>query len=88
MGFNFKIVGDRLYLSCLCDGTLWFLQCMYRLLVENGFTDIGYSDEYLEDGDPRIPKDKPWCRSRFECYGVFPEGREQCDVMRDLGVNE
>ena len=73
MKYRYKIKDNRFYLYCICDSTLVFLGIMQEVLKANGFTDIKSSGHELEDGDERIPKDKPWCSYEFECSGVFPD---------------
>ena len=60
----------RVYLSCLCDGTLLFLWEMQDI-VENylNCTDINLATEIIDDG---IPEDKPWCRCRYIVSGILP----------------
>ena len=72
MTYRYEIKDNRLYLYCVCDSTLMFLGIMQETLNQNGFTDIKSGGCSLEEGDERIPKDKPWCSYEFECSGVFP----------------
>lgn len=78
IGYRYKIEDNRLYLYCVCDSTLFFLNCMKTLLENNGFTDIKCGGHRLEKGDKKIPEDKPFCDFEFECSGIFPN-----DEMRN-----
>jgi len=71
-GYKYEIKDNRLYLYCVCDGTLLFLRQMYKLLEVYGFTDIECDGHILVECDEKIPKDKPWCNYEFICSGSFP----------------
>lgn len=72
MNYRYEIKYDRLYLYCVCDSTLFFLNCMKTLLENNGFTDIKCGGHRLENDNKKIPEDKPFCDFEFECSGKFP----------------
>lgn len=61
----------RLYLECLCDGTLVFQIDLIAFLKSIGCTDIKIDGH---DASERAPQDKPWCSWLYEASGVLPEG--------------
>jgi hypothetical protein len=70
-GYKYEIKDNKLYLYCICDGTLSFLNQMYTLLAVYGFTDIECDGHMLVEGDKKIPEDRPWCDYEFICSGIF-----------------
>ena len=59
----------RLCLSCVCDGTLLFMNKMIEFLTQIGATDITYHSEYLgKSPDP----ERPWLTCRFCASGRLP----------------
>lgn len=62
---------NRLYLSCLCDGTANFLMSMVNVLEALGCTDITTSHDIVTDG---VSEDKPWCNCLFNANGLLPKG--------------
>lgn len=61
---------NRVYLSCLCDGTFLFLWEMLNVIEHHlNCTDIKSSTEIIND---RIPSDKPWCRCLYTVSGILP----------------
>ena len=62
-----RIEGGRLYLSCVCDGTFFFLGELKRHLQAFGCTDIQGFTETVKDADP------PWMNCRFVAHGKVPD---------------
>lgn len=62
-----RIEDGRLYLSCVCDGTLFFLDELKRYLQAFGCTDIQGHMEIVKDADP------PWMNCRFVAHGKVPD---------------
>ena len=66
-----RIEDGRLYLSCVCDGTLFFLDELKRYLQAFGCTDIQGHMEIVKDADP------PWMDCRFVAHGKMPDERPE-----------
>lgn len=66
-----RIEDGRLYLSCVCDGTLFFLDELKRYLQAFGCTDIQGHMEIVKDADP------PWMNCRFVAHGKVPDERPE-----------
>lgn len=66
-----RVEGGRLYLSCVCDGTLFFLDELKRYLQAVGCTDIQGYMEIVKDADP------PWMNCRFVAHGKMPDERPE-----------
>ena len=62
-----RIEGGRLYLSCVCDGTLVFMEELKIRLRVFGCTDIQVYEETIKDADP------PWMNCRFVVHGKVPD---------------
>ena len=62
-----RIEGGRLYLSCVCDGTLVFMEELKMRLRVFGCTDIQGYEETVKDADP------PWMNCRFVAHGKVPD---------------
>ena len=61
------IKSGRLYLSCVCDGTLYFQGELRRYIQAFGCTDIQGRTEIVKDADP------PWMNCRFVAHGKVPD---------------
>ena len=61
------IEGGRLYLSCVCDGTLVFMEELKTRLRVFGCTDIQGYTEAVKDADPS------WMNCRFVAHGKMPD---------------
>ena len=81
MNCRYAIKDDRLYLYCTCDGTLIFLEEMYRYLVLNEFRDIHYTEHHV------VVEDKPWMRTQFECSGEFTDTKFKKKLENHLKTN-
>lgn len=62
-----RIEDGRLYLSCVCDGTLVFAEELKIRLRVFGCTDIQVYEETVKDADP------PWMDCRFVAHGKVPD---------------
>lgn len=62
-----RIEGGSLYLSCVCDGTLVFMEELKMRLRVFGCTDIQGYAETVKDADP------PWMNCRFVAHGKVPD---------------
>ena len=62
-----RIEDGRLYLSCVCDGTLVFAEELKMRLRVFGCTDIQGYTETVKDADP------PWMNCRFVVHGKVPD---------------
>ena len=60
------IKGGRLYLACVCDGTLYFQGELRKYIQAFGCTDIQGRTEIVKDADP------PWMNCRFVVHGKVP----------------
>lgn len=67
--YGATVSDGRLYLSCLCDGTLYFLTNMVDVLKSMNCTEIETSEEKITEG---IPEGQPWRNYLFRASGLLP----------------
>lgn len=60
-----------LTLSCVCDGTLFYLFKLYKILELSGFYNITTESREAKPGE--IPKDKPYCSWYYFATGRLPK---------------